>query len=73
MAKQDCFAAKNEQMFIYGLSKQNYLSVMEEVHCSIDCEKGRTDQKSWSSTAYSLTIFPIAAALIASGGILSQR
>ena len=47
-AKQDCFAAKNEEMFIYRLCKQNYPSVIEEGHCSIDCEKVRNDQKSLS-------------------------
>ena len=33
---------------MYGLCKQNYPSVMEEVHRSIDCGKGRNDQKSLS-------------------------
>ena len=35
-------------MFMYGLCKQNYPSVMEEVHRSIDCENGRNNQKSLS-------------------------
>ena len=33
-------------MFIYMLCKQNYPSVMEEVHRNIDCGKRRNDQKS---------------------------
>ena len=45
MAKQAYFAAKNERMF---MCKQNYPSVMEEVHRSIDCENGSNDQKSLS-------------------------
>ena len=47
MAKQDYFAAKNELMF---MCKQNYPSVMEAVHRSIDCENGSNDQKSLSYT-----------------------
>ena len=33
---------------MYGLCKQNYAFVMEEVQRSIDCEKGRNDEKSLS-------------------------
>ena len=35
-------------MFMYGLVKQNYPSVMEEVHRSIECGKRRNDQNSLS-------------------------
>ena len=48
MATQDCFAAKNEQMFMYGSCRQNYPSVMAKVHRSIDTEKDGNDQKSLS-------------------------
>ena len=50
MAKQEgMLCCKNERMFV---CKQNYPSVMEEVHRTIDCENGSNDLKSLSYTYY---------------------